>query len=83
MFFTIQFFSCWHIKTCLLSRHNEDGSYTYGYEAADGSFKLETRYPDGLVQGKYGYIDENGEVKVRKRHPMSTSLNCHNFFFSC
>jgi hypothetical protein len=48
-----------------LSRHNEDGSYSYGYEAADGSFKLETRYPDGLVQGKYGYVDiDTGELKV-------------------
>lgn len=48
-----------------LFRHNEDGSYTYGYEAADGSFKLETRFPDGLVQGKYGYIDiDTGEIKV-------------------
>ena len=46
-------------------RHNEDGSYTYGYESSDGSFKLETRYPDGLVQGKYGYIDiDTGELKV-------------------
>ena len=25
-------------------RHDEDGSYSYGYEAADGSFKLETCY---------------------------------------
>ena len=59
-------------------RHNEDGSYTYGYEAADGSFKLETRYPDGLVQGKYGYIDENGEVKVRS-YSFSTALKSpHN-----
>jgi hypothetical protein len=33
-------------------RHNEDGSYTYGYEAADGTFKLETRFPDGSVQGR-------------------------------
>ena len=46
-------------------RHNEDGSYSYGYEAADGSFKLETRYPDGRVKGKYGYIDiHTGELKV-------------------
>ena len=52
-----------HIS-CLF-RHNEDGSYTYGYESSDGSFKLETRYPDGLVQGKYGYIDiDTGELKV-------------------
>ena len=47
-----------------MSRHNEDGSYTYGYEAADGTFKLETRFPDGGVQGKYGYVDVNGEVKI-------------------
>lgn len=47
------------------SRHNEDGSYSYGYEAADGSFKLETRYPDGRVKGKYGYIDiHTGVLKV-------------------
>ena len=45
-------------------RHNEDGSYTYGYEGSDGSFKLETRFADGRVQGKYGYIDVNGEVKI-------------------
>lgn len=48
-----------------ISSQHEDGSYTYGYEAADGSFKLETRFPDGLVQGKYGYVDiDSGELKV-------------------
>ena len=45
-------------------RLNDDGSYTYGYEASDGTFKLETRFADGTVQGKYGYIDANGEVKI-------------------
>ena len=45
-------------------RLNEDGSYTYGYEASDGTFKLETRFADGTVQGKYGYVDVNGEVKI-------------------
>ena len=45
-------------------RLNDDGSYTYGYEASDGTFKLETRFADGTVQGKYGYIDVNGEVKI-------------------
>ena len=45
-------------------RLNEDGSYTYGYEASDGTFKLETRFVDGTVQGKYGYVDVNGEVKI-------------------
>ena len=46
-------------------RHNEDGSYTYGYEGSDGSFKLETRFPDGRVQGRYGYVDiDTGKLKV-------------------
>merc|ERR1719348_1857153 len=43
---------------------NDDGSYTYGYEASDGTFKLETRFADGTVQGKDGYIDANGDVKI-------------------
>lgn len=43
-------------------RHNEDGSYTYGYEAADGSFKIETKAPNGEVKGKYGYKDDTGKV---------------------
>ena len=63
----------WYVFRCQVAltkkiaffRHNEDGSYSYGYEAADGSFKLETRYPDGRVKGKYGYIDiHTGELKV-------------------
>lgn len=29
-----------------------DGSYTYGYEAADGSFKIETKAATGEVKGK-------------------------------
>merc|ERR1711922_54194 len=41
---------------------NEDGSYTVGFEAADGTFKLETRDPEGNVEGKYGYLNEAGEV---------------------
>ncbi|KAG5674152.1 hypothetical protein PVAND_004136 [Polypedilum vanderplanki] len=40
-----------------INRHNEDGSYTYGYEAADGSFKIETKAANGEVKGKYGYFD--------------------------
>merc|ERR1712106_814636 len=39
---------------------NEDGSYTVGYEASDGTFKLETRD----VEGKYGFIDDNGDIKI-------------------
>lgn len=45
-------------------RHNEDGSYTYGYEGADGSFKIETKLATGEVKGKYGYVDETGKVRV-------------------
>lgn len=45
-------------------RHNEDGSYTYGYESADGSFKIETKLPTGEVKGKYGYTDDLGKVRV-------------------
>lgn len=47
-----------------ISQHNDDGSYTYGYQGADGSFKLETKSADGTVKGKYGYVDANGEQVV-------------------
>eukprot|EP00090_Calanus_glacialis_P029646 TRINITY_DN47611_c0_g1_i1.p1 TRINITY_DN47611_c0_g1~~TRINITY_DN47611_c0_g1_i1.p1 ORF type:complete len:300 (+),score=91.91 TRINITY_DN47611_c0_g1_i1:45-944(+) len=43
---------------------NEDGSYTVGYEASDGTFKLETRDTHGNVEGKYGFIDDNGGIKI-------------------
>lgn len=46
-----------------INRHNEDGSYSYGYEGADGSFKIETKYPTGEVYGKYGYVDDSGKVR--------------------
>merc|ERR1711962_551601 len=46
-----------------LDVHNNDGSYTYGYESADGTFKIETRSVTGEVSGKYGYIDVNGILK--------------------
>ncbi|XP_030371102.1 synapsin-1 isoform X2 [Scaptodrosophila lebanonensis] len=47
-----------------INKHNEDGSYTYGYEGADGSFKIETKLATGEVKGKYGYVDETGKVRV-------------------
>ncbi|KAG7154671.1 Antho-RFamide neuropeptides-like [Homarus americanus] len=43
---------------------NEDGSYTFGFEAADGTFKIETRDNLGNVKGKYGYTDDFGDLKV-------------------
>ncbi|EDW14522.2 extensin [Drosophila mojavensis] len=46
-----------------IDKHNDDGSYTYGYEAADKSFKIETKYPNGEVYGKYGYVDDQGKVR--------------------
>ncbi|XP_063908581.1 pupal cuticle protein 27-like isoform X2 [Zophobas morio] len=47
-----------------INKHNEDGSYSYGYEAADGTYKIETKYPDGEVFGKYGYIDDQGKLRT-------------------
>lgn len=46
-----------------INRHNEDGSYSYGYEAADGSFKIETKSASGEVKGKYGYVDDSGSLR--------------------
>merc|ERR1712226_371688 len=43
---------------------NEDGSYTFGYKASDGTFKKETRDLEGNVKGMYGFLDDNGEVQV-------------------
>ncbi|KAL7286893.1 hypothetical protein TKK_0018840 [Trichogramma kaykai] len=47
-----------------INRHNEDGSYTYGFEGADGSFKIETKQANGEVKGKYGFVDDSGKVRV-------------------
>lgn len=47
-----------------INRHNDDGSYTYGFEGADGSFKIETKLVTGEVMGKYGYVDDSGKVRV-------------------
>ncbi|XP_053978371.1 uncharacterized protein LOC128876220 isoform X1 [Hylaeus volcanicus] len=46
-----------------INKHNEDGSYSYGYEAADGSYKIESKYPTGEVYGKYGFVDDTGSVR--------------------
>merc|ERR1712147_622691 len=46
-----------------VDNQNIDGSYTYGYEAADGTYKLETRFVDGRVKGKYGYFDPEGVLR--------------------
>merc|ERR1711973_561720 len=46
-----------------IDQHNNDGSYTYGFQSADGTYKIETRLITGEVKGKYGYIDVNGNLK--------------------
>ncbi|XP_045447769.1 mucin-5AC-like [Melitaea cinxia] len=46
-----------------IRRLNEDGSYTIGYEANDGTFKIESRDVLGNVKGTFGYIDDDGEIK--------------------
>lgn len=42
---------------------NKDGSYTVGYEAGDGTFKIESRDVLGNIKGTYGYVDAHGEIK--------------------
>lgn len=46
-----------------IRRLNDDGSYTIGYEADDGTFKIESRDVLGNVKGTFGYIDKDGEIK--------------------
>ena len=43
---------------------NDDGSYTFGYENTDGTFRAENKDVNGRVTGKYGYIDQNGQLQV-------------------
>merc|ERR1712106_842508 len=46
-----------------IDTQNTDGSYTYGFESGDGTYKLESRYPDGRGVGKYGYFDPQGVLR--------------------
>lgn len=46
-----------------IRRVNSDGSYTVGYEADDGTFKIESRDVLGNIKGTYGFVDQNGEIK--------------------
>jgi len=46
-----------------IDTQNADGSYTYGYENGDGTYKIETRYVTGEVKGKYGYYDDTGALR--------------------
>lgn len=44
-----------------ISQFNDDGSYTFGYENSDGSFRIETMDVNGYITGKYGYVDAYGQ----------------------
>lgn len=46
-----------------INKVNDDGSYTFGYEASDGSFKVETRDVAGNVKGMFGFVDDVGQLK--------------------
>ena len=49
----------------------EDGSYSYGWRASDGSFKQETRLASGEVIGVYGYRDAAGDI-IRTRYGVNS-----------
>lgn len=36
-----------------INKVNDDGSYTFGYEAGDGSFRIEKKELNGYVKGIY------------------------------
>lgn len=42
----------------------DDGSYTFGYENADGSFRVENKDKNGYITGKYGYVDDKGHLQI-------------------
>jgi len=42
---------------------NADGSITWGYKSADGSFKEETIGADCVTRGRYGYVDPLGKIR--------------------
>ena len=55
------------------SHKNDDGSFTFGYVGADGSFREETRGVDCITRGKYGYIDPDG---VKREYSYTSGLPC-------
>ncbi|XP_044743082.1 uncharacterized protein LOC123305430 [Chrysoperla carnea] len=46
-----------------INKQNEDGTYTFGYEADDGTFKYESRDVLGNVKRTFGYVDTDGLIK--------------------
>ncbi|XP_032786901.2 uncharacterized protein LOC116924489 [Daphnia magna] len=47
-----------------INQLNEDGSYTFGYEGGDGTFRVETKDINGYTKGRYGFIDLDGKSHV-------------------
>ncbi|XP_059473092.1 uncharacterized protein LOC132195243 [Neocloeon triangulifer] len=51
----------------LFSKMNLDGSYHFGYDTGSGqhqSYREEKRFPGGRIEGKYGYVDPDGVLRV-------------------
>ena len=48
-----------HLLTGKCQYKNEDGSFTFGYIGADGSFRKETRGADCITRGKYDIDPES------------------------
>ena len=46
-----------------INQLNDDGSYTFGYEASDGSFRVENMDVNGYLTGRYGYVDSYGKTQ--------------------
>ncbi|KAI9557116.1 hypothetical protein GHT06_016914 [Daphnia sinensis] len=46
-----------------INQLNDDGSYTFGFEASDGSYRVENMDVNGYMTGKYGYIDAYGQAQ--------------------
>ena len=59
-----------HLLTGKCQYKNEDGSFTFGYVGADGSFRKETRGADCITRGKYDIDPES----VKKEY--ITGLPC-------
>merc|ERR1712223_2179313 len=51
-----------------IDQQNNDGSYTYGYQSGDGSYKIETRLATG--EGKVW-------LHRRQRQPEGDQLRCY------
>lgn len=58
-----------------INQVNEDGSYTFGYEAGDGSFRIEKKELDGHIQGIYIHPVNYRSVFFYSLHSYFTQAN--------